>query len=43
MEAAQTLLHILQQGNPTPTEFGLYAGRQSRLKYKLHLKYFNGV
>ena len=31
MEAAQTLLHILQRETAHP-EFGLYAGRQSRLK-----------
>jgi hypothetical protein len=36
------LITYTTAGEPPP-EFGLYAGRQSRLKYKLHLKYFNGI
>ena len=30
-------------GDPPTPEFGSYAARQNRLKYNLHLKYFNGV
>jgi len=32
------LITYTTAGDPQPPEFGLYAGRQSRLKYKLRLK-----